>query len=96
MDPRISDLLIVVFAVSIPSAAGVFAYWLRLRAQRLIRHDVADELQEVRSEMEALRTELGGQIAELHERVDFAERLLAQSRLPEQLPPPAPNPTGAP
>ena len=40
------------------------------------------ELAEVRQELEVVRQEL----AEVHERVDFAERLLARSHGPEQLP----------
>ena len=87
MDSHIADLLIVTVAVAIPSAAMVFAYWLRLRAQRT-SGPATLETQELRAELEALRADLGGQLAELHERVDFAERLLAQSREPQALPRP--------
>jgi hypothetical protein len=91
MDSHIADLLIVIFAVSIPSAAGIFAYWLRLRAQRLGR-ELPSEVGELRAELEAVRADLGSQIAELHERVDFTERLLAQSRDHQQIQPPASTP----
>jgi hypothetical protein len=92
MDSHIADLLIVIFSVSIPSAAGVFAYWLRLRAQRQTRQELPSEVDEFRAELEALRADLGGQIADLHERVDFTERLLAQSRDHQQIQPPASTP----
>ena len=41
------------------------------------------EVEQLRSEVDELR----GQLAEVHERLDFAERMLAKSREPERLPP---------
>jgi hypothetical protein len=43
---------------------------------------VQGELAEVRQELDLVRQELG----ELHERLDFTERLLARSQVPGQLP----------
>ena len=41
------------------------------------------EVEELRSEVDELR----GQLAEVHERLDFAERMLAKTREAERLPP---------
>ena len=48
--------------------------------------DVTEEIKELRQEVEELR-QTTGQMAELAERVDFLERLLAQQREAERLPP---------
>jgi prefoldin subunit 5 len=51
-----------------------------------------DKVEELGQEVEALRSRLNeveaqqNHIAELEERLDFAERLLAQSREPDRLP----------
>jgi hypothetical protein len=44
--------------------------------------ELSEEVAALRREVEQIRLEL----AETHERLDFTERLLAQSRAPEQLP----------
>jgi hypothetical protein len=41
------------------------------------------EVDQLRSEVDELR----GQLAEVHERLDFAERMLARTREAERLPP---------
>lgn len=48
--------------------------------------ETLEEVKELRQEVEALRHGVG-QVAELAERVDFLERLLAQQREAERLPP---------
>lgn len=48
--------------------------------------EVAEEIKELRQEMEELR-HTTAHMAELAERVDFLERLLAQQREAERLPP---------
>jgi hypothetical protein len=48
--------------------------------------EASEELKELRQEMEELR-HTTAQMAELAERVDFLERLLAQQREAERLPP---------
>ncbi len=48
--------------------------------------DVTEEIKELRHEVEELR-HTTGQMAELAERVDFLERLVAQQREAERLPP---------
>jgi len=61
---------------------------IRMRRRRRYGADVSEtgeqRVAELETEMQALR----GQLAELAERVDFAERLLTQSREPERLRPP--------
>ena len=55
------------------------AYAERIRAKT---HELAPPDPQVLAELDELR----GQISELHERVDFAERMLAQHRERPQLP----------
>jgi Tfp pilus assembly protein PilO len=86
------SLLKVVVAVVILVAVPVAAY-AAIMATRAIwgrpQHPPAAELED---ELEALRTRVGelevqaGRVAELEERVDFAERLLSQRREAERLP----------
>ncbi len=56
------------------------AYAERIRAKT---HELAPPDPQVLAELDDLRS----QLSELHERVDFTERLLAERREPEQLPP---------
>lgn len=56
------------------------AYAERIRSRT---HELAPPDPQVLAELDELR----GQISELHERVDFAERLLAERREGQQLPP---------
>ncbi len=39
---------------------------------------IMESIDALRAEQDALRDQLGGELAELHERVDFAERLLSK------------------
>ena len=84
-----------VIAVFIPivSVGGFFAWMIalspmgkayaeRMRAQTK-RDGEAGDTEELRSTVEDLRRE----VAELAERVDFTERLLAKQQTPEKLPP---------
>jgi len=56
------------------------AYAERIRAKT---HELAPPDPQVLAEIDDLRL----QVSELHERVDFTERLLAERREPSQLPP---------
>ena len=85
-------LLIPMIALSIPVVAiVVFGFnkraQLRLEETKLRLDDGGgvhpEELDELRSELDQMRAELG----EMHERLDFTERLLTQSRDREGLPP---------
>ncbi len=77
--------------------AGVVALAFSPVGQALLRHvtgqrvsdeelaQLKDELADLRAELEEVRGGLG-QVHELQERLDFAERLLAQQRAREALP----------
>jgi transcriptional regulator GlxA family with amidase domain len=82
MDPRVIGAMIPVVAI-----AGFFAWMIvrTLTKARVERPGGADARhEEVLAALEQLRRE----VAELAERVDFAERLLAQQRESERLSPP--------
>jgi len=82
MDRALSDVIITVAAVLILTGGGLLAYWLAIRANREERHELIAEEDDFQAELEALRAEMNTQIAELHERLDFAERLLASHSNP--------------
>ncbi len=42
-----------------------------------------DAIEALRSDQDELRTQLGGEITDLHERLDFAERLLTKGQAPQ-------------
>ena len=83
-------LLIPMIALSIPVVAIIVfginqrAKWRLEEAHLRMGEGVdAEELDELRSEIDQMWAELG----EVHERLDFTERLLTQSRDREGLPP---------
>jgi hypothetical protein len=63
----------------------VLTRWIELR-HRDVRGPSAGELEEVQRQVAELG-DLPGRVAELEERLDFAERLLAAHREPGKLPP---------
>lgn len=91
MDRQTLALMIPIIAMLIPISAIVMGGILKIvrlhveeakiQAGALTEGSLA-ELEQVRGEMDQLRHEL----AEVQERVDFAERLLAQRREPDRLP----------
>lgn len=89
MDRHVIALFIPIMALAIPTVAivmsGLQKVWrLRVEEARLRigggESGSAEEVQALRSELETVRREL----SELHERVDFAERLLARGRQPNE------------
>jgi len=73
--------LIATFALGGFTLAGLKMYWgYKTRRLEIEEHrsspKIDEGFDELRSEMQALRTEVG----ELHERIDFAERLLARGQ----------------
>jgi len=58
----------------------------RLSGKKQVDDDAAEELKELRREVEDMR-HLPEQLSELGERVDFLERLVAKQREAERLPP---------
>lgn len=90
MDSRALALFIPILALSIPVLAiglsGLQKYWkIRLEETR-IRAGAGseEELGQLRADLDQMRQEL----AEVQERLDFAERLLAKSAERDRLPPP--------
>jgi hypothetical protein len=81
-------VVVIVFAL-VAGGVAVFLPLMKAFAARIARGGRMDPA--LAEELEHLRGRLGeveglqGRIAELEERVDFAERLLAQKREPEQL-----------
>ena len=75
-----NDVIRFVLVVALMLAVGGFLFFIIPIAQRLARGPARLEDEEVavlRNEVESLR-HLPGRVAELEERLDFAERLLAQ------------------
>ncbi len=83
----------LMFIIVVAIVAATLVLWPIMRAlgRRLEGRGSADELAELRAEVEGLRAQLAdvtggfGRVADLEERVDFAERLLAQQREPVRL-----------
>jgi len=91
MDRQSLALLIPITAMLIPISAIVMGGVLKLARMRLeeakakggtLPDSALAELEQVRGEMDHVRHEL----AEVQERLDFTERLLAQHREQERLP----------
>jgi hypothetical protein len=83
-------IVVAITAVGVPVAA--YAAIVATRAIWVKPGHQGDKVEELGQEVEALRSRLNeveaqqSHIAELEERLDFAERLLAQSREPDRLP----------
>ena len=91
MNKQILALLIPILALSIPVAAIVLNGLQKLARLRLeearvragaLDHGSQAELAALREEVAELR----GELSDVHERLDFTERLLSQSREAERLP----------
>jgi uncharacterized protein YlxW (UPF0749 family) len=74
------------FLLSISPIGKALAAKMLGRSAATLRDEAAEELKELRREVEELR-HAGEQVAELGERVDFLERLVAQQREAQRLPP---------
>jgi Flp pilus assembly protein TadB len=94
VDRAISDIIIAVVSVSIIAGATLFGYWLSLGARREARRSRSLEAEQLQADLEAIRADLGAQIAELQDRLEFAERLLAQGPRRQALEPPPDQPGG--
>ena len=86
MTPQNFETLITVLGILAFSGMGLIALKLLLNAWTRKRelpgtHEVAklaEAVESLRAETDALRDQMGGEIAEVQERLDFAERLLTQ------------------
>ena len=85
MAPFTMFLLSLVLTVSVSGAIG---YWWRGQVDRRQRDDLSNQLAD---EVQELQEQHSRQIAELQERLDFTERVVAQQR--PQLPVEAHSPT---
>lgn len=83
MERWIAALIIVVPSVGLVCITTVIVHWLRMKQARTAIADQA-ALARLKEEFALLRTQTQDQLNELHERLDFSERLLAQSRGPAQ------------
>lgn len=86
MTPQNFETLITVLGIIGLSGMGLIGLKIFLSAwvkkKELVGPDevakLSDAVESLRNETEALRDQLGGEIAEVQERLDFAERLLTQ------------------
>lgn len=79
MDEWLARFLMVVEGVGLVCITALAAYWMKLRHQRKTLGNQAT-VAELQQELADLRTLTEGQVAELQERLDFSERVLAQRR----------------
>lgn len=68
---------------STPEHKAMEAQWAKVAAAKVPGGGTGLEVVELRDEVDELRR----QLAEVHERLDFAERMLARTREAERLPP---------
>ncbi|HKV75527.1 MAG TPA: hypothetical protein VJN95_13485 [Gemmatimonadales bacterium] len=92
MDPRVLGVMIPIIALSIPVVAIVFGGLNKLMRLRIEEAKVKagslgpggdEELHQLRDEVDQLR----GEMAEMQERLDFTERLVARNADKDRLPP---------
>lgn len=78
MDEPLAIMIAVINTVFIVSGASVLRHWLRLRHERHHMPKIEEQLEILRESVDDLRDHLEPQIAELQERLDFAERVLTR------------------
>jgi hypothetical protein len=85
-----ADIVFVkaIIAFVLVAGTGMSAFWLWLRARGRGAPDLSKILDSVREENAQIQADLSARIAELEERVDFAERRMVQEREPARLPQP--------
>jgi 5-bromo-4-chloroindolyl phosphate hydrolysis protein len=81
MDPGVLALAIPLVAIVCATVVKVAQYWSRSRSESQLPREVANRLEALEQEVGTLRREL----SEAHERLDFTERLLAQSKEPPRV-----------
>lgn len=88
MSPEDIVFIKAVIAFVLVAGTGMTAFWLWLRARGRSAPDVSKVLDAVREENAQLQADLNARMAELEERVDFAERRLVAEREVARLPKP--------
>jgi hypothetical protein len=69
------------------SAGAVALYWLKLHYGRKDRSESLDDQAEaLQADLQSVYEELSDKVEQIHERLDFAERLLATPRTPADEP----------
>ena len=95
MDLSIVALLAVTGSIWLGIMGISAKVWLRKReldAKRLDTQHLVETLEELREDMTQLRALQESQTAELHERMDFTERILTQGREPKPIESEEPTP----
>ncbi|HEY6854416.1 MAG TPA: hypothetical protein VI139_09210 [Gemmatimonadales bacterium] len=86
MGPGDAAFIKAVIAFVLLAGTGMTGFWLWLRARARATSDPATVLDALREENAQLQADLNARMAELEERVDFAERRMVQrevARLPQ-------------
>lgn len=88
MDP--SDVAFVkgVIAFLLVASTGVGTFWLWLRSRAKAPSDLDRIIEDLREENAQFHADIAARMAELEERVDFAEQRLVQERQASRLPQP--------
>lgn len=81
MDEWLARILTITYPTVIVCGTALFGYWLKLRHERRLANDRHTEVDDLQRELEQLRDQHANDLAQLHERLDFAERMLTQRRL---------------
>jgi hypothetical protein len=82
MEDAMWNMIGIVNSVAVVSISCLVAYLVTLRHRRRLAERNDPEVQRVREELEVLRSEMTDRVNELHERLDFAERLLTRGEGP--------------
>jgi hypothetical protein len=77
------------FLLAISPIGKALAERIRRPAGAALPEDVRSELEDLQAEITGEVQQLRSEVGELSERMDFAERMLAQNRQAERLPPKA-------
>ena len=90
MERWVSVLIIIMMSLLTIGGFATLLTGLTFRHKRHMKEIGSADVNALRDELAQHKDDSSAQIAELHERLDFAERLLAQQRDPRL--PPAPEP----
>jgi hypothetical protein len=71
-------VIMVLVSIFMLSSASVFGYWLKLRYMYRHMPKMAHQLKELRSVVGELQNQVDSQTSELHDCLDFAERVLTE------------------
>ena len=96
MERWVLDLTATMMILLMVGGFSTLIAWMSFRNKRLIKRDNSGDVDLLKDELAQLREDAHAQISELHERLDFAERMLAQQRDPKLPPLPAPPPRRTP